>query len=76
MIVVPFRLFGFGPYRDVLEGLPYEAVEMGLLPHPNVGEWIKEEAADCFSRAGWYQAFPSAQVPASREKPLPQGGSN
>ena len=76
VIVVPFRLFGFGPYRDVLEGLPYEAVEMGLLPHPNVGEWIKEEAADCFSRAGWYQAFPSAQVPASREKPLPQGGSN
>ena len=76
VIVVPFRLFGFGPYRDVLEGLSYEAAELGLLPHPNVGEWIKEEAADCFSRAGWHQVFPSAQVPASRENPVPQGGSN
>ncbi len=61
VIVVPFRLFGFGPYREVLEGLSYEADEMALLPHPSVGEWIRGEAADCFSQAGWSQPFPLAR---------------
>ena len=57
VIVVPFRLFGFGPYRDVLKGLSYAADEMALLPHAGVAEWIREEAADCFSRAGWPHPF-------------------
>ena len=53
VLVVPFRVFGFGPYGRVLEGLDHVATGQGLLPHPNVTEWIKEQASDCFSRAGW-----------------------
>jgi len=53
VIVVPFRLFGFGPYRDVLKDLEYVADGLGLLPHANVTDWIKSQAMDCFSRAGW-----------------------
>ncbi len=41
VLVIPYRLFGFGPYGDVLEGLTYEAAD-GLLPHPLVSEWIEE----------------------------------
>ena len=53
VLVVPFRVFGFGPYSGVLEGLDHVATRQGLLPHPNVTEWIKGQASDCFSRAGW-----------------------
>ncbi len=52
VLVVPFRVFGFGPYRDVLKGLQYVADGRGFLPHPKVTEWIKREAMDCFMRAG------------------------
>lgn len=61
VIVVPFRLFGFGPYRDVLKGLHYVADGVGLLPHLKVTEWIKEQSADCFSRAGWPNPFALAE---------------
>lgn len=43
-IVVPFRVHGFGPYSDVLEGLDYVADEQGLLPHPAVTRWIERQA--------------------------------
>jgi len=43
-IVVPFRVQGFGPYARVLEGLQYRSDGAGLLPHPNVVEWIDEKA--------------------------------
>ena len=59
VLVVPFRVFGFGPYDEVLEGLDYSADRKGLLPHPNVTEWLREQAQDCFSRAGWASPFPS-----------------
>ena len=59
VLVVPFRVFGFGPYDEVLEGLDYSADRQGLLPHPNVTEWLREQAKDCFSRAGWPSPFPS-----------------
>ncbi len=39
-LVLPFRLQGFGPYAEVLEGLEYVSDGHGLLPHPNVTEWI------------------------------------
>ena len=39
-IVVPFRVQGFGPYAEVLEGLEYQANEIGLIPHPNVTKWL------------------------------------
>lgn len=42
-VVVPFRLSGFGPYAQVLQGLRYRPTE-GLLPHPLVAEWVAEQA--------------------------------
>jgi hypothetical protein len=42
-IVVPFRVEGFGPYKQVLEGLEYESDGVGLLPHPNVTRWIERQ---------------------------------
>ncbi len=57
VIVVPFRIFGFGPYREVLQGLQYVADGKGLLPHPSIRDWIKLQAADCFSQAGWENPF-------------------
>lgn len=53
VIVVPFRVFGFGPYRAVLEGLEYVADGRGLLPHPEVTRWLREQASRCFDEAGF-----------------------
>ncbi|MDX1489884.1 MAG: CbiX/SirB N-terminal domain-containing protein [Pseudohongiellaceae bacterium] len=43
-IVIPYRVHGFGPYADVLEGLDYRADEKGLIPHEGVSEWIDSQA--------------------------------
>ena len=53
VVVVPFRLSGFGPYGEVLSGLAYRADSTGLLPHPLVARWISEMAVDVFCGAGW-----------------------
>lgn len=42
-IVLPFRLQGFGPYAEVLQGLEYVSDGHGLLPHANVTQWIEEQ---------------------------------
>ena len=47
-IVLPFRLYGFGPYEDVLEGLTYQSNGRGLLPSPAVTEWIRRTANELF----------------------------
>ncbi len=52
LIVIPFRLSGFGPYREVLEGLPYVADGLGLLPHENVTRWIEQQAAEALGNTG------------------------
>ena len=57
VIVVPFRVFGFGPYRRVLEGLDYVSNGLGLLPHPQVTHWIQEQATQCFARIGGPNPF-------------------
>jgi sirohydrochlorin cobaltochelatase len=44
VIVVPFRISGFGPYTQVLEGLTYVADKRGFLPHPIMTRWIEETA--------------------------------
>lgn len=44
VIVLPFRLFGFGPYAEVLDGLSYESNGAGLLPNSNVSTWIERTA--------------------------------
>ena len=38
-LVVPYRVYGFGPYAEVLDGLDYVADETGLVPHPAVAGW-------------------------------------
>lgn len=43
-IVVPYRVHGFGPYKNVLRELDYRADGLGLLPHPNVSKWIERQA--------------------------------
>ena len=45
VIVVPYRVQGFGPYAEVLAGVTYRANGEGLLPHSNVGDWIANQAA-------------------------------
>jgi len=60
-IVVPFRLAGFGPYAQVLEGLSYTPTE-GLLPHPLVSLWIEEEAARLLCPGGPVPGLPCTQV--------------
>ena len=57
LIVVPFRLFGFGPYREVLEGLDYVSNGLGLLPHPAVTTWMKQQALQCLTRIGGDNPF-------------------
>jgi sirohydrochlorin cobaltochelatase len=44
-IVIPFRVQGFGPYAEVLEGLDYVADRQGLIPHAEVTKWIEQEIA-------------------------------
>lgn len=51
VIVVPFRLFGFGGYAEVLDGLTYVPAD-GLLPHELISTWVEESAASLFCGAG------------------------
>ena len=44
VLVVPFRLWGFGPYAEVLEGLEYTPGQ-GLLPHAEITTWIRNTAS-------------------------------
>jgi len=52
VLVIPYRLFGLGPYAKVLEGLDYVATE-GFLPHDGVTEWILGTARTIACRARW-----------------------
>ena len=47
VIVVPFRLFGFGGYAEVLDGLDHIPAD-GLLPHPVIADWVAQSAARLF----------------------------
>lgn len=47
VIVIPFRVAGFGPYAQVLEGLDYVADGRGFCPHPNMTRWIEQTARAC-----------------------------
>ena len=44
-IVIPFRVQGFGPYKEVLKDLDYTADGKGLIPHPEVTKWIDAQIA-------------------------------
>ena len=61
VIVVPFRVHGFGPYESVLEGLDYVADGRGLLPHAAITEWIRRTAAAAFCSRGWANPLASCR---------------
>lgn len=46
VIVVPFRLAGFGPYAEVLDGLPYTSDGRGLLPDVRITDWIRRQVLE------------------------------
>lgn len=50
VIVVPFRVSGFGPYAELLRGLDYRSNGLGLLPHKNVTLWIRKQAQEIHRR--------------------------
>ncbi|MBI4346326.1 MAG: hypothetical protein HY553_05700 [Elusimicrobia bacterium] len=56
-IVVPFRVYGFGPYAEVLKGLTYASDGLGLIPHTLVGQWVSERVTATFEKAGWTDAL-------------------
>ena len=43
VLVIPYRVYGFGPYAQVLDGLDYVADAKGLVPHPAVAHWIERQ---------------------------------
>ena len=45
VVVIPYRVSGFGPYAQVLEGLEYLPTE-GFLPHPRISDWIEAQALE------------------------------
>ena len=52
VIVLPFRLSGFGPYAEVLQGLDYLPGE-SLLPHSRIADWVSAIATRTACSAGW-----------------------
>ena len=57
VIVVPFRVFGFGPYASVLQDLTYLSDGLALLPHSAVTEWIRQQAGICLKDIGANNPF-------------------
>lgn len=53
VLVIPFRLYGFGPYAEVLEGLTYTSDGIGLLPSRLVTDWIEHQSQLVMQNAGW-----------------------
>jgi len=52
LLVLPFRLFGFGPYAEVLGDLPYTPGQ-GLLPNDRIAGWAVRQARRIFCANGW-----------------------
>jgi len=64
VVVLPYRLYGFGPYADVLDGLAYESGP-ALLPHPLITEWVAERATSRFCAAGLPSPLASCALSAN-----------
>lgn len=58
-LVIPYRVQGFGPYADVLDGLAYASNGHGLVPHPALVAWVQRQAQLLRTR------FPEAAKPAA-----------
>lgn len=46
LLVIPYRVSGFGPYADVLKDLTYEADKTGLLPSVEVEHWVRRQVTE------------------------------
>lgn len=46
VIVIPYRVAGFGPYADVLKGFDYVADQKGLLPSADVERWVERQVKE------------------------------
>jgi len=46
VIVIPYRVSGFGPYANVLKDLNYEADKTGLLPSVEVEHWVRRQVKE------------------------------
>lgn len=66
-LVIPFRVHGFGPYADVLQGLDYRADGTGLLPHPAVTEWLRQQAA-ALRHATFHAPLPPVEAPPEADR--------
>jgi sirohydrochlorin cobaltochelatase len=60
VIVVPMRLWGFGPYAEVLEGLDYVPTA-GLLPHLSISDWVRDTASDVLCAHRWANPLDSCR---------------
>ena len=65
VVVLPYRVFGFGPYADVLEGLDYAATD-GLLPHPLITDWIARRTTAGLCAAGLASPLGPCDAPDSQ----------
>ncbi len=64
VVVLPYRLHGFGPYAKVLRGLAYDSGP-ALLPHPLITEWVAERATERFCSAGLPSPLASCALSAN-----------
>ena len=46
VIVIPYRVAGFGPYAGVLKDLDYVADSKGLLPSAEVEHWVRRQVRE------------------------------
>ncbi len=53
VLVVPYRLSGFGPQASMLDGLEIVMDGKGLLPDPAVGDWMVDQARQAIESGGW-----------------------
>jgi sirohydrochlorin ferrochelatase len=58
-IVIPYRVAGFGPYAQVLEGFSYVSDGKGLLPSAEVAQWVRRQVDEL--RGGDFRAPVSAR---------------
>lgn len=62
VLVIPFRVHGFGPYARVLKGFEYVSDGQGLLPDEAVAEWITEQARESAKGRGWADPLPEPAI--------------
>lgn len=75
VIVLPYRVQGFGPYAEVLEGFEYAADEQGLLPSVEVERWVRRQIAQL--RAGEFrEPLPVGMHDAAHDAAMAEHGAH